>query len=75
MTPMPEHGLDQVRRDAWNAAVGRSRDAAITKRLATETARALKNARWAQNAIGSVEYRLRPIVRQCRQLASPNRPR
>lgn len=39
--------LDQVRRDAWNAAAGRARNTAVTKVLATGHARALKNARWA----------------------------
>lgn len=39
--------LDQVRRDAWNAAAGRARNSAVTKRLATGQARALKNTRWA----------------------------
>jgi transposase len=37
--------LDQVRRDAWNAAVGREHDTARTGRRATAAARALKNTR------------------------------
>ena len=39
--------LDQVRRDAWNAAAGRARDSARTGRNSTGAARALKSARWA----------------------------
>jgi transposase len=39
--------LDQVRRDAWNAAAGRVRATHLTGRGATGAARALKNARWA----------------------------
>ena len=39
--------LDQVRRDAWNAAAGRARGTATTGRYATAAAKTLKNARWA----------------------------
>ena len=39
--------LDQVRRDAWNAAAGRVRGTRSTGRNATGQARALKNARYA----------------------------
>ena len=39
--------LDQVRRDAWNAAAGRARGTATTGRYATGAAKTLKSARWA----------------------------
>ena len=39
--------LDQVRRDAWNAAAGRARNSAVTGRNSTGAAKALKSARWA----------------------------
>jgi transposase len=39
--------LDQVRREAWNAAAGRARNSAATGRNSTGTARALKTCRWA----------------------------
>jgi len=39
--------LDQVRRDAWNTAAGRSQDTARTRRLSTGTAKTVNNARFA----------------------------
>jgi transposase len=39
--------LDQVRRDAWNQASGRSRDTARTRQLATGQAKAYKDIRYA----------------------------
>lgn len=39
--------LDQVRREAWNAAAGRGLESARTGRRTTGDARALKNARYA----------------------------